>query len=99
MLACCSLLASSCGAWPEYQTDRERALCTLYERCGLLSQVGAESREECVELMDDEDAECEGFNSEAAELCLEGLSSISCSNWLKGLHPRACDEVCELRSE
>ncbi len=87
-------MVASCYSLNTFWEDRAMAQCQLYEQCGYLSYVGAETFDDCFEAMTDTEYDCSDYNQAAARECVEGQEAMSCQDLEDGYYPTACTQVC-----
>ena len=73
----------------EWAEDYIALVCALFDECELIDE------EECLEMMDPDEIECQGFDARAAQDCMDGLEQTSCEQFMEGDYPSACDDVCD----
>lgn len=93
------LLAAGCYPAEAFQEDSALTRCALYEECDLLSALGADDYDHCLELLRSEDYACQDYDPGAAEQCITNLEVLSCEEYRTGYFPMACVEACTLSED
>lgn len=93
-------LLVACGYKQEdFAPDYATAVCDLYVDCEILgvSQV-YETVEDCeaavVEEKDEGGGNCDAYDKEKAEQCIQDLEAMSCDDLYAESWPASCDEAC-----
>ena len=94
ILIATALLSSACYSQDQYLEESSTARCALYEECGWLSYVDAADYDECVEILSSADKACASYSPQAAQICVDELLVLSCSDYESGSFPTACLDAC-----
>ncbi len=96
-----SLLLVMTGCYPAetFQEDSALTRCALYDECDLLSALGVDDYDQCLELLRSADYACVDYQPAAAELCIAELEEISCEEYGSGYFPMACVDACTLAGD
>ncbi len=92
-------LAAGCYGPDQFQEDSALTRCALYEECSLLTNLGVESYDACLELLRSEAYACVEYDASAAESCIEGLEALSCEEYHTGFFPMSCLDACVLADD
>jgi hypothetical protein len=85
--------------YAEFAATVPDVLCTVYDECFGLSELGMTSMEECVETfgaqLTTELGECPNFDPVAAQACLDAFAGATCDELTAADSPTAvCETVC-----
>jgi hypothetical protein len=85
---------SGCLSAEQFDTDWLDAHCTLLSECEVLDLYGHSALDECLTDTPPLAEDCEDFDKEAAQDCLDRTEAMSCEAVLDNHTPTACKEVC-----
>jgi hypothetical protein len=74
-------------------------ICTIYDECYGLDEMGMSSLEECVVAfgaqISDEFGECPNFDAVVAQACIDAFTEATCDNLMSPDSPTAvCETIC-----
>lgn len=88
------LLVTGCYGPEAFQEDSALSRCALYEECELLSALGVDDYDACLELLRSEAYACVEYEARAAEACIPALDELSCEEYQTGYFPTECLDAC-----
>lgn len=95
-----TLLLAACGGGyeqAEFASNFASSTCQLYSDCAILeTYAGYEELAECESDLSQSvrGGSCAGYNADAATLCLDAITTVTCAQFVDGFWPAECTDVC-----